>query len=335
MSTIEDVARLAGLSRTTVSRVMNNHPYVSEEKKKRVKEAMRELGFVPNSAARRLRNQKTEIIAVLVPRVTNPFFSKLIESLEMKAAEKNYRLIICQTHYNSQKELSYIDLLRTKQVDGIIICSMLNKWEDLEPALIYGPIVFCNEFDESIEAPGVRFNQSQGAYLAVRHLIQQGHERMIFCSGHVNTNIAKQREVGILRALHEAGILLSKQTFLSNAYELEDGYRIFHDWLNLSQKPTAIFAGGDEIAAGIIIEAKRHNISMPEELAIVGFDNQAISVISQPSITTINQPVELLAGKVIEIIIDKVKLKNYNQKEIYEFDLELIERESTKLIVRT
>ncbi|MGM9987760.1 MAG: LacI family DNA-binding transcriptional regulator [Bacillaceae bacterium] len=334
MATIEDVAKLAGLSRTTVSRVMNNHPYVSEEKKKRVKQAMEELGFVPNSAARRLRNQKTEIIAVLVPRVTNPFFSKLIESLEMKASERNYCLIICQTHYNPQKELDYIDLLRTKQVDGMIICSMLNKWEALEPALDYGPIIFCNEFDESIEAPGVRFNQVQGAYIAVQHLIKQGHSRMVFCSGHVNTNIAKQREVGILKALHEGGLLLSDQTFISNAYELEDGYNIFHQWSKLSPKPTAIFAGGDEIAAGIIMEAKRNGVSIPEELAVVGFDNQAISIISQPAITTIDQPVHLLANKVIEIMIEKIKSKNYHEKEIYEFDLELIERESTKEMVQ-
>ncbi|MBO9128716.1 LacI family DNA-binding transcriptional regulator [Bacillus sp. 165] len=329
MSTIEDVAKLAGLSRTTVSRVINNHPYVSDDKKKRVLLAMNTLGFVPNSAARRLRNQKTETIAVLVPRVTNPFFSKLIESLEMAASEYNYKLIICQTRYSSEKELEYLQLLSTKQVDGIILCSLQNDWGKIEPFLQHGPIVLCNEYTEEAEIPTVKFNQIEGAYTATKHLLEQGHRRLLFCSGSEESMVVQHRKRGFLRAVAEYKQQVEYIEFLENAYEIEDGRNIFHKITSMKKSPTAVFAGGDEVAAGIISEAKRHQWNVPEQLAIVGFDNQLLSEITEPTITTVCQPVDKMANKVIELMIEKIHTKRYRQKEVHEFDLELKIKGST------
>ncbi|WP_379970056.1 LacI family DNA-binding transcriptional regulator [Ectobacillus sp. sgz5001026] len=329
MSTIEDVAKLAGLSRTTVSRVINDHPYVSEDKKKRVIVAMNTLGFVPNSAARRLRNQKTETIAVLVPRVTDPFFSKLIESLEIEASEYKYKLIICQTRYLPEKEMEYLQLLSSKQVDGIILCSLQNKWEQVEPYLEHGPIVLCNEYAEEAKIPTVTFNQKEGAYIATKHLLEQGHRRLLFCSGSEGSMVVQQRKDGFVQAISEYQSQVDAVDFLHNAYDIEDGKNVFHTILKMKKPPTAVFAGGDEVAAGIISEAKRSKWSIPDQLAIVGFDNQILSEIMNPTITTVSQPVDKMASKVMKLMIEKIHTRTYRKKEVYEFNLELLVKESS------
>ena len=157
---------------------------------------MKHLGFVPNSAARRLRKQKTETIAVLVPRITNPFFSRFIEAIEIAASEHKYKLIICQTRYLPEKEMEYLQLLSTKQVDGIILCSLENPWEDVEPYLQHGPIVLCNEYIEEANIPTVKFDHAQGAYIAAKHVLEQGYRNLIFCRGNETKVVSQQRKMG-------------------------------------------------------------------------------------------------------------------------------------------
>jgi LacI family transcriptional regulator, repressor for deo operon, udp, cdd, tsx, nupC, and nupG len=329
MSTIEDVARLAGLSRTTVSRVINNHPYVSEDKRKLVIEAMNKLGYAPNSLARSLRSQKTDIIALLIPRITNPFFSQLVESIEIAASKHGYQLIICQTRYSSEKELNYMNLLKTKQVDGVILASIQNDWEVLAPFLDYGPIVLCNEFNERANVPSVMLNQVHGGYIATKHLLEQGHRRIAYCCGSTRSNVASHREIGFRKALSEYGIEFDEQYAFRDALHSEDGRRVFHQMMSLSESPTAVFTGSDEVAAGMISEAKKHGCKVPEELAVIGFDNQTITELMEPTITTVHQPVEKMAQKALEIMIEKIRSRTYRQREVYEFPLRLIIREST------
>jgi LacI family transcriptional regulator, repressor for deo operon, udp, cdd, tsx, nupC, and nupG len=329
MATIEDVAKLAGLSRTTVSRVINNHPYVSEDKKLLVLNAMKQLGYVPNSSARSLRIQKTDIIALLIPRVTNPFFSKLIESMEMSAADHGYQLIVCQTRYKPELELDYLNLLKTKQVDGVILASIQNDWKTIEPYLQYGPIVLCNEFHENANVPMVRSDQKYGGYIAVRHLIEVGHQRIAFCSGGYRSNVAKYREHGFRLALQEAGLEFEETLAFRHAFRIEDGKAVFREIMEMNHRPTAIFSGGDEVAAGIISEAKKYGWNIPEDLAVVGFDNQAIAELIEPGITTVHQPVDQMAKKAMDVMIEKIKTKQYTKREVYEFPLKLIIRGSS------
>ena len=329
VTTIEDVARVAGLSRTTVSRVINNHPYVSEVKRKKVLNAMEELGYVPNSAARRLRNQKTETIAVIIPRITNPFFSKLVETLEIEASQSGYRLIMCQTSYHPEKELDYLELLRTRQVDGIILCSIHNKWENIEGYLQYGPIILVNEYDERAEIPMIKLDQIEGAYLATNHLLEQGHRLLMFCKGNEKNNIGRDRELGFRKAVSEAGLNPDEQIYNQAAYTFEDGQNIFLQIKEMNIRPTAVFAGGDEVAVGIINEAKRCGCKIPNDLAVVGYDNQLISQLIEPTLTTVDQPVDRLASKAIDILLKKIASKDYIRKEIYEYPSSLIVRDST------
>ncbi|MBD1380692.1 LacI family DNA-binding transcriptional regulator [Metabacillus arenae] len=329
MSTIEDVAKLAGLSRTTVSRVINNHPYVSATKKKLVHEAMEQLGYVPNSSARSLRIQKTETVAVFIPRVMNPFFSQLIETLEMAAAARNYQLIVCQTQYSAKKELNYLNLLKTKQVDGVILASHENDWELIEPYLQYGPIVLCNEFDNKANVPMIYQDQVYGGYIATMHLIEQGNSLIGYCTGGHYSSVGTAREKGVKQALKEAGLCFEEKFAFRNVYNIEHGRQVFHWIKGMNERPTAIFTGSDEVAAGIISEAKKYRWNIPVDLAVIGFDNQAITEIVEPNITTVHQPVTEMAEKAMEVMYEKINSKDYKTKEIYQFPLKLIVRGST------
>ncbi|WP_078548324.1 LacI family DNA-binding transcriptional regulator [Litchfieldia alkalitelluris] len=328
MATIEDVAKLAGLSRTTVSRVINNHPYVSIEKKQQVLHAMNQLGYVPNSAARSLRNQKTGMLAVLVPRITNPFFSQLIESMEIAASERGYQLIVCQTRYSKEKEITYLNLLKTKQVDGVILASIHNEWDKIEEYLQYGPIILCNEEDDRATVPVVHVNQEYGGYIATKHLLELGHEKIAYCCRSKTSKVGTRRKVGFLKALKEHQLSFDDR-FSFRGANIQEGREIFHRIKDMLDKPSAVFTGGDEVAAGIISEAKRFGWRIPEDLAVIGFDNQVIAELMQPTITTVHQPTKQMASLALYTLVEKLHSKSYQSRQEHILSLELIVREST------
>lgn len=305
---------------------------MSEQKKQLVLEAMNELGYVPNSSARSLRNQKTEMIAVIIPRVMNPFFGQLVESLEIAASEYHYQLIVCQTLYSAKKELDYLNLLKTKQVDGVILTTLLNDWEKIEPFLDYGPIILCNEYEERANIPTVHMDQEYGGYVATKHLIESGHKKIAYCCGNVKSNVTKARESGFKKAHMECGLDVDSSLVFRNVFTFEDGKKVLNTIASRKTRPTAIFTGSDEVAAGVISEAKKMGISVPSELAVVGFDNQAITELLDPMITTVHQPVKEMAHKSMQVIMDKIKYKNYQQKETYQLPLSLVIRDSTKSV---
>jgi LacI family transcriptional regulator, repressor for deo operon, udp, cdd, tsx, nupC, and nupG len=329
LSTIKDVAKLAGLSRTTVSRVLNDHPYVSVEKKKLVQQAMEQLGYVPNSAARSLRNNKTGIIAVLIPKISTPFFSQLIEILEMAASAKGYQLIICQTQFSKQKELNYLNLLKTKQVDGVIMTSIENDWSIIDAYLNYGPIVLCNEMIEHAQIPMVYMNQASSGYNVAKHLLEMGHRQIAYCSNGIVSEGMKAREKGFKRALLESGCTFDENFHFENVASIEDGKQIFRKITEMKIKPTAIFTGGDSVAAGFISEAKKHGWNIPEDFAVVGFDNMEISELFDPKITTVVQPVEEMAIKSIEVAFEKIHKRQFRSTEKHIFSMKLAIRGST------
>ncbi|HEU5140095.1 MAG TPA: LacI family DNA-binding transcriptional regulator [Bacillales bacterium] len=329
MATIGDVAELAGLSRATVSRVMNHHPYVSEEKKKLVHEAMDQLGYAPNSLAKRLRTQTTETIAVLIPRISNPFFSSLVEAMEIKAAEGNFQLIVCQTRSDKQRELVYLEWLKTKQIGGVILASSENNWNDIKEYSKFGPIMFCNEYPPNTDVPIVCMDQYQGGYLGTRHLIEQGHRKIACCFGSSHTTNTSDRQKGFLHALEENDLFMEEKWWFSNALEIQDGQEILRKIMEMDNRPSAIFTGSDEVAAGIIKEAKIRGVQVPIDLAVVGYDNQPIAELMDPGITTIHQPSQEIGARTMELMIQYIKHKHKPDQLMVEWPSRLIIRESS------
>lgn len=332
MATIADVAKLAGLSRATVSRVINNHPYVSDEKKKLVKEAMEALHYYPNSTAQKLRSQKTETIAVLVPILTNPFFAYLLEGIDTVANERGYHLLVCQTRYSQEKEIYFLNLLKTKQVDGIILTSIENDWNKIEGFSEFGPIVLCNEFETRANVPTVRLDQVYGGYIGTRHLIEKGHTKIAYCKAKYGKNFSKltmERELGYKMALAEYNIPVREEFIIREDTDIEGGKMTLRKMLSLKERPTAIFTGSDMVAAGVITEAKANGLRVPEDIAVIGFDDQPIAEMIEPQITTIKQPILEIGHKASKLMMDIIEKKNQENEFDSLLSLQLIVRAST------
>lgn len=331
MATISDVAKYTGLSSATVSRVINNYPHVSEEKRRLVHEAMEELGYFPNISARNLRNRKTNLVAVLIPRLTNPFFTLILDGIEKVAEEKGFQLLICQTKSSKKKELEFLTLLQTKQVDGVIFTSIENEWCEIEPYTDFGPIVLCNEYYRDATVPLVRLNQVYGSYLGTRHLIEQGHTKIAYCHGSKSeSGLSKDRQNGFMKALTEYGLQINQEWIFPDTYTMEDGKRVLGEILKLTDRPSAIFTGGDEIASGIVKEAKRHQVNIPGDLAIIGFDDQPIASLIEPELTTIHQPGEEIGSQTMSVFIDCLNGDvDFKSQSVIELPISLIRRNTT------
>lgn len=330
MSTISDVAKLSGLSKTTVSRVINNHPYVSKEKKDKVLQAMAELGYTPNPSARRLRGQLTTTIGVIVPRIVNPFFAYLVNAIEQEAYNIGYQVLISQSNEDKEKEWAFLNLLKTKQVDGVIMTSIENDWDAIQPFAAYGPIVLCNEYVNDAAVPMIRLDQYKGAYAGIKHLIERGHRKIAYCTGGLfdEQGKDKDRNQGYQKALKEAGITVNPKWIFLNQHSIEDGKRIIRKILEMDDRPTAIFTGSDEIAGGMMMEAKEQGLTIPDDLAIMGFDDQPLAEMLDPQLTTIRQPVNQMGKKAVEVIVEMLHHPEVEVKQ-YELPIELVVRKST------
>lgn len=329
MATIADVAKMAGLSKSTVSRVINNYPYISEETKNLVYHAMEVLNYFPNSYAQKLRSQKTNTIAVLIPRLTNPFFAYLLEGIDRIATEEGFQLLVCQTRYDKQKELYFLNYLKSKQVDGLILTSIENNWETIASYTTYGPIVLCNEYSEQALVPMVRLNQLEGGYLGTRHLIEKGHQKIGYCFGGHMTQLTKDRFAGYTKALDEYGIPFNDDWVFRNAYDLADGETVLRNALAMENRPTAFFTGSDQVAAGIVKAAKKHGLSVPGQIAVVGFDDQPIAIVVEPPLTTIKQPAEEIGMKAMKIMMKYIEGEIEAKDKDIQLPLQLVVRHST------
>lgn len=335
MPTIKDIVKLTGISRSTVSRVINNDPHVSEEKRRRVNEAMNLLNYTPNSAAQRLRNQKTNTIAVLMPELKNPFFAHLLDKIDSDATENNLQLLVCQTRYDKLKELQFFELLKTKQVDGIILSSLENKWEDISIFTSFGPIVLCNEYSEKDHIPTVYADHRHGAYIGTKHLIEQGYHKIAFCfdEDDRNSKLGKDRRIGCEKALEEFGLTVRKEWIFPDTSNVdkytavEGGRRLLRKIMTMENRPDAIFTGSDQVGAGMILEAKILGVQIPGDIAVIGFDDQEIAEMFD--LTTIRQPIREMGKLTLQQLLDLIAQKEVSQRAI-QLPLELVVRNSTK-----
>ncbi|WP_100407649.1 LacI family DNA-binding transcriptional regulator [Bacillus solitudinis] len=330
MATISDVAKHAGLSKTTVSRVINNSPHVAPEKREKVLHAMKELNYSPNPSARRMRGNIMTSIGVIVPRIVNPFFSYLVDSIEKAAYEHGYQVVIFQSDERREKELSFLEMLKTKQVDAMIMTAIENDWEVIESYKQYGLILLCNEYLLNKGVSTVRVDQMNATFIGVKHLIEKGHRKIAYCTGGLFADDGKDkdRNKGFQKAMKEAGLDVNPQWVFVERHSIEDGKKVADQIIKMEDKPTAIFTGSDEVAGGILVELKSNGFKIPNDMAIIGFDDQPLAEIIDPKLTTIRQPISKMGEKCVEIIVSQNQGKG---SEIIDCELqnELVIREST------
>ena len=325
MATIVDVARLAGVTPTTVSRVINNRGYISEKTKKRVHEAMDELGYQPNEIARSLTKQKSNTIGVIVPHISHPYFAKLISNLENEAAKKDYKIILCNSKEKAEKEKQYLDMCKSNRVAGIIICSGNVESNKINTGGI--PVVLLEKnFEEG--KLGIQCDNYQGGKLATEHLIECGCKKILHLSGVIDEEMpADNREKAFIDVCSKNEIEYFIKKYDIDTYNQMNYYDYIKAALNEIEGVDGIFASSDLIAAQVIQVCNEIKIRIPEDIKLVGFDDVDISQLTTPKITTVHQPIKEMARLSIELIDAKYNNIEVNEKTI--LPIKLIIREST------
>ena len=325
MATIVDVARLAGVTPTTVTRVINNRGYISEKTKKRVQEAMDELGYQPNEIARSLTKQKSNTIGVIVPHISHPYFAKLISNLENEAAKKDYKIILCNSKEKAEKEKQYLDMCKSNRVAGIIICSGNVESNKINTGGI--PVVLLEKnFEEG--KIGIQCDNYQGGKLATEHLIECGCKKILHLSGVIDEEMpADNREKAFIDVCSKNEIEYFIKKYDIDTYNQMNYYDYIKAALNEIEGVDGIFASSDLIAAQVIQVCNEIKIRIPEDIKLVGFDDVDISQLTTPRITTVHQPIKEMARLSIGLIDAKYNNIEVNEKTI--LSIKLIIREST------
>ena len=325
MATIVDVARLAGVTPTTVSRVINNRGYISEKTKKRVHEVMDELGYQPNEIARSLTKQKSNTIGVIVPHISHPYFAKLISNLENEAAKKDYKIILCNSKEKAEKEKQYLDMCKSNRVAVIIICSGNFESNKINTGGI--PVVLLEKnFEEG--KLGIQCDNYQGGKLATEHLIECGCKKILHLSGVIDEEMpADNREKAFIDVCSKNEIEYFIKKYDIDTYNQMNYYDYIKAALNEIEGVDGIFASSDLIAAQVIQVCNEIKIRIPEDIKLVGFDDVDISQLTTPRITTVHQPIKEMARLSIELIDAKYNNIEVNEKNI--LSIKLIIREST------
>ncbi|AYY30071.1 LacI family DNA-binding transcriptional regulator [Bacillus cereus group sp. LD113LC] len=322
MANIKDIAKMAGVSVTTVSRVLNDHPYVSEEKRKAVIEIVEKLNYSQNANAVHLSKGKTNIVGVILPYINHPSFDAMVGGMMEGALTHNYRVLLCQTNYNKKEEMKSLHMLKTKQLDGLIICSRANDWEMIEPYASYGTIIACEDNDIS-NISSVYTNHSAAFQLGMNHLIEKGYKKIGYCTGRKLGPSSQKRFDVYKRQLQSIDEEVNEEWIFTECFTLEDGVRVAHKLKEMQHLPEALIVAGDEVAIGVMTEAEKLGIQVPEDLAIIGFDNQPISRVLQ--LTTIDQNLKEIGKKAFEMFYRQTNAESSKQEKV-EIPYELVER---------
>ncbi|MGE8068208.1 LacI family DNA-binding transcriptional regulator [Pseudomonas sp. NPDC089569] len=306
MSTIKDVAALAGISYTTVSHVVNKTRPVSEEVRVKVEAAIKTLNYVPSAVARSLKAKSTATIGLLVPNSLNPYFAELARGIEDYCERNGYCVILCNSDDDPDKQRNYLRVLLEKRIDGLIVASAGGD-SGLAKGLsgLRTPMVIVDRGLEGVDADLVRIDHEYGAFLATRHLIELGHRDIATISGPVTTSVAQMRLAGYCRALGEAGIEVRRERMLESDFTSTGGYNAAALLLE-SNPPSAIFAANDMIGIGVLRAAAERNVRVPTELSVIGFDDIQMSRYVYPALTTVGQSILQLGEKAAEVLLRRI-----------------------------
>ena len=328
--TIKDIAALAGVSKTTVSKIINNKDdSISKPTRDKVLKIMKEQNYVPNKLAQSLVTKRTKTIGLLIPDIRNPFFTDISRGAEDFARKEGYNIIFCSTDEDYEREAECVSMLCEKMIDGIIFTPSSitsheeNRYNDLDI-----PMVLVDKNIELSNAKGiVKVDNKNGTYEATKHLIKQGHKEILYLSGPLKNDISKERLQGYIRALEKNNLSVKEENIVEGKYRYEWAYNFIK---NLEEiKCTAICCANDLMAIGAIQALREKNFNIPEDISIVGFDDIETAKLIDPSLTTIRQPAYEMGAKASEILISSLKNKDKESVGTIIFKPSLIIRNST------
>ena len=296
MATIHDVAREAGVSPTTVSRYLNNRIELPGATSGRIDAAIQKLDYRPNLLAKRLSMGKSEAIGLVTPEIGNPFFAELAAAVEDEAERHGYAVFMTSTRGDRAREISALQRLEDRHVDGLI---MLTNHPDEGGALAaligrHSNVVLLDEDIPGVDVPRIFVENEKGAYLATRHLISRGHTRIGLIEGPRALLRVEERRTGFFRAMAEAGLDVNPDHVLSGTYTREFGQEAVKTLLGRPDLPTALLACSDYLAVGVMQALKAAGLKLPQDMSLVGFDDMPFAELVEPALTTVRQPIEVM-----------------------------------------
>ncbi len=306
MPNIRDVAKLAGVAPITVSRVINNSGYITEETRQRVQEAIEALGYVPNSLARSLRSRKTRMLALILTDITNPFWTTVARGVEDAASDAGFSVILCNTDESETEQERYLRIILEKQVDGVLLVPVRDPLEPISAvrAQKVPVVVLDRRVPEDLETDVVRGDSEGGAYRLVNLLISLGHRRIAILTGPHDVSTAEDRVAGYRRALREAG--LDWEQVLYGEFTLDSGYQLACRSLKSEPRPTAYFAGNNFLALGALRALRESGVKVPEQVVLVGFDDLPEALMIDPFLTVAKQPAYDMGHKATELLLARL-----------------------------
>jgi len=330
--TIKDVANIANVSITTVSRVSNGSKGVSAKTRRRVLNAIKELGYSPSAMASGLKTRLSKSIGIAVPDTIGDFYGEVINGIESVATENEYNLIISLNHHIVKEELSAVNFFKAKKVDGAILVTTSGDDDYISFLIEEGfNIVLLDRDPHGLKVDTVKIDNFRGGYIATEHLLNLGHSNILFIKGVPYIDSSKERFNGYKKALKDKGIKLNNDFILSGDFLVDSGYLSVKRYLEENGLNfTAIFAANDQMAIGAIKALNDKGIVVPDEVSIVGFDNSYISPYVIPPLTTIKQRREEMGKVAAELLLDRISSQNKKERTPRQIiiPVELIKRES-------
>lgn len=328
MATIKDVSKLAGVSVATVSRFLNKSGYVSKEAEKAIMAATKKLNYKPNNIARSLAGKKTATIALMVPDILNPFFPEIARATEDMANKYGYTVMLCNTDNDPAKEKQYIDTLINKQIDGIIISSYTIEPEQiLELQKLSIPVILIDKAFPNHPIVSILSDNRKGGRIAAEHLLNQGCKKIVHICGPIHISTVRERTIGYEEICGKMDWFTPSMIAYSD-FTVKGGFDAMMELYDKHPQLDGVFAGNDLMAAGALKALKKLDISVPEQVKVIGFDGIKLDMM-YPELSTISQQIYEIGQQAMEYLMQLIKGDSL-EKTVHEFDVKLIEKDSTK-----
>ncbi len=332
--TIYDLAKELNYSPSTISRALNNHKSISKKTIKVIKEAAKEMGYRPNNLAAGLRNNRSNTIGILISRISRPFQASLISGIEETARKAGYSVLISQSNDKYENEVSNTNALYDSRITGLIVSLSMETVDmsHFQKFIDKGiPIVFVDRVPDNFNSYKVVIDNYTAGYSATKHLIEQGCKRIAHFAGAQHRNIYEERKKGYLDALKEYGLPIEKDLIIHfKTLSFEEGNKATKKLLKMSNPPDGIFSSNDTAAVSAIMCAKKMGVDVPHDLAVIGFNDDPIASIVQPSLSTVSHPANKMGAICARRILDH-SVQNYDTdlSEITVLGTEIIVRDSS------
>jgi len=328
---LKDLAKELVVSISTVSRALKNHPDISTELTEKIQKLAKERNYTPNPLAMGLLRQQTKMIGVIVPDIVTHFYSSIISGIEEVAKKHGYFIVIASSNESLKKEVESVENLLKSRVEGFIVCishesNNFEHFEKLNTNEI--PLVFFDRIPETVEAPSVTADGIDAAKKIVHHFFENGCKRIAYISGPRYLNISKNRKVGYLEGLKECGLKFDPQFLVECNLSTVDATRATHQLLTNKILPDAIFGLNDTIAFAAMKEIKKHDLKIPDDIALVGFTDEFHSTVVEPTLTSITHPTLKMGQETANLFFQLLEKGNSFNKQVV-LKTELVIRESS------